>query len=156
MVERLGRGARATIRRAQLRARAEGARTVEAADLLLALVEAPSGPAGTVLADLGIDQGVVREGLRREFESALGAVGVHDAVPPRPMPPGSRRAPFPKWGESAKLALKRALEEAIRRGERPLANEHLLRAIVNAEAGVIPRLLEQLEVTPAQVHAALG
>jgi ATP-dependent Clp protease ATP-binding subunit ClpA len=156
MLERLSRDARGTVRRAQLRARVEGAATVEAQDLLLALAETPSGPAGRALVSLGMTEKSLNEGLDREFASALAAVGVHGSLPLRLRPPLSGRAPTPRWGQSAKLALKRTLHEATRRRDRTLTSEHLLLGIVSLQAGVVPRLLEELQITPAQLRAALG
>lgn len=156
MFERFGTGPRQVLRRAQLRARAQGAATFEASDLLLALAEEPSGRVREVLGEVGLDADTLRDGLRREFASALAAVGVHEDVPARRVPIGSRRGPYPRWGESAKLALRRSLGEAVRRGERPMGSEHLLLAIVDAEAGVVPRLLEELRVSPSRIREALG
>src|SRR2546430_7349719 len=155
MLERFGRDARATVRRAQSRARAEGAISLEAQHLLLALTEVPSGRAGRVIVSLGLTQETVRQALDREMARALAAAGVHETPPVRRIPPTLGRG-FPRWGQSAKLALKRTLEEALRRGDRTMGNEHLLLAIVSAEAGVIPRVLEEIQITPAQVRAGVG
>jgi ATP-dependent Clp protease ATP-binding subunit ClpA len=153
MVERLGRDARDTLRRARAQAQAHGDATVEAQHMLLVLTEAP-GRAGRVLVTLGLTEQSVREALDREVAGALAAVGVHDSQPAgRMLPTRGRRVP--RWGQSAKLALKRTLHEARRRGERRLGNEHLLLAVVSAEAGVIPRVLDELQISPAQVREAL-
>src|SRR2546425_1717992 len=132
MFERLGHDARSTVHQAQLQAREEGAGTIEAPHLLLALTEAP-GRAGRVLANLGMTGETVRAALDREFADALAAVGVHESLPARRKLSTPRRG-FPRWGQSAKLAIKRALGEAIRRGDGKLGNEHLLLAVVSAEA----------------------
>jgi ATP-dependent Clp protease ATP-binding subunit ClpA len=156
MFERFGAGPKQVVARAVLRTKADGATTLEASDLLLALVEGPSGRAGEVLAELGVDADAVRAGLQRELQGALAAVGVHDAVPPRRVSAGWRRGPFPRWGESAKLALRRALKEAGTRKERPLRNEHVLLGLVSAEGGVVPRLLAELGVSPSRIREAIG
>src|SRR3989442_12011181 len=112
MPEKLGRDARGTVRRAQVQARAAGAHSIEAHHLLIALTEAPMGRAGHALAGLGVTEAAVREALDREMAGALAAAGVHESLPARRVPPLRGRS-SPRWGQSAKLALKRTLEEAV-------------------------------------------
>ena len=94
------------MRRARERARADGAISVEAHHLLLALAEVPSGGAGRVMVDVALTEQAVRDALDREIAVALAAVGVHESLPGRRVPPPSRCG-LPTWGQSAKLAIKR-------------------------------------------------
>jgi ATP-dependent Clp protease ATP-binding subunit ClpA len=154
MFEQLDRNARGTILRAREHARRAVSPTIEAEHFLLALAEVPVGRAGVALAGLGLTEEAVRAAIDRELLGALAAVGVRghgarSAPTPRPRRGG------PRWGQSAKLAMKRSLDEAVRRGDRRIGNEHLLLALVGAEAGVVPRLLQELGATPDQFRAAL-
>ena len=153
MFEKLGRDGRGTIVRAREQAKRAGSPTLEAEHILLALAEVPLGRAGAALTSLGLTEEVVRASIDRELVGALAAVGVRESRTPSAVPRARRGEP--RWGQSAKLAMKRSLEETVRRGERRIGNEHLLLALVGAEAGVVPRLLDELDLTPDQIRAAL-
>ena len=56
--------------------------------------------------------------------------------------PANCRRTKPTWGASAKLALERAVGEAKRRGDRKIGCEHILRGLLSAEHGAVPRILE--------------
>jgi ATP-dependent Clp protease ATP-binding subunit ClpA len=155
MFEQLDRDARGAILRAREQAKRAGSPTLEAEHLLLALAEVPIGRAGTALTGLGLTEEVVRAAIDRELVGALTAVGVRESGVLSVATPRPGRG-VPRWGQSAKLAIKRSLEEAVRRGDRRIGNEHLLLALVGAEAGVVPRLLEELDVSPGQIRAALA
>ena len=55
--------------------------------------------------------------------------------------PANCRRSKPRWGASAKQGLERALVDAKRRGDRHVGTEHILRALVTAEHGTVPRVL---------------
>jgi ATP-dependent Clp protease ATP-binding subunit ClpA len=156
MFERFTRSARATVQRARDVAATEGSATVEAQHLLLALTQRADDPTSRALATLGISERAVRGALEEEFTHALQAVGVA-ATTPRPGPPRPGRAggPTPRWGQSAKLVLVRALRVAIDRGHKRIEDRHLLIALSLAEAGVIPRVLRTLGVAPTDIDIAL-
>jgi ATP-dependent Clp protease ATP-binding subunit ClpA len=153
MFERFSRSARAAVKRAGDLAAAAGAATVEAEHLLLALTQQTNEPTARALNALGMTETAVRAVLDDEFTRALQTVGVAAAVPPRrPSRPGRST---PKWGQSAKLTLVRTLQVALDRGHKRIDDRHILLALSQAEAGVIPRVLRALDVTPSDIDAAL-
>ncbi len=153
MFERFSRSTRAVVKHAQELAVADGANTVEAEHLLLALTQRADQPTTRALATLGMTEPRVRDALDEEFVKALATVGVVAAVPPRR--PSPQRRANPKWGQSAKLALIRSLQVSIDRGHKPIDDRHLLLAISQAEAGVIPHVLRTLHVSAGDLEAAL-
>jgi ATP-dependent Clp protease ATP-binding subunit ClpA len=154
MFERFSRSARAAVKRARDLASAEGAGTVEAEHLLRALTQQTNEPTARALNALGMTEAAVRAVLDEEFTRALQTVGVAATVPPRrpPSPPGRST---PKWGQSAKLTLVRTLQVALDRGHKRIDDRHILLALSQAEAGVIPRVLRAFDVTPSDIDAAL-
>jgi D-alanyl-D-alanine carboxypeptidase len=127
----------ATIGRAEQEARADGSPTVEAAHLLLAVVDEPDPGTGPVLAAAGLDRAAVRAALEREFEHSLSVVGVSRAA--HPLPRASGRPTHPGMGTSAKLALERGFAAAPRKAD--LRPTHLLLGLLLAEVGTVPRAL---------------
>ena len=55
--------------------------------------------------------------------------------------PANCRRTKPSWGTSAKLGLERAVKEAKRRGDTKIGTEHILRGLLAAEHGTVPRIL---------------
>jgi ATP-dependent Clp protease ATP-binding subunit ClpA len=154
MFERLSENMKQTVREARDLAREERADTVEVEHLLLAVVRHPDAPTGPVLAQLGLTEASVRAGLDRELVSALQAVGVSAPAGGRA---GFRRpGSTPRFGQSAKLAIVRMLERAQERGDREIGHRHLVLAIASAEAGVVPRLLAELDLTRVRIDAAFA
>jgi ATP-dependent Clp protease ATP-binding subunit ClpA len=123
---------------AEREAVALGAGTVGAEHLLLALARDATTAVGGLLHAAGLDPEVLRRGLEDEWERSLSAVGVtvELARVPKPVEP-----PAPRWGASGKLALKRAVEIAMARYERPVDAAHLLLGVLAAERGTAPRML---------------
>lgn len=152
MFERFSKGARLTVKRAADIARDDGAGTVEAEHLLLAVVRTSEDQTQSVLWALGIDEASVRAAIDDEFTDSLRSAGV-TITPPRPE--RRRRSSTPRWGQSAKLALERTLKVGIERGDRHLGDRHLALALARAEAGAVPRILRQLGVSPRELEAAL-
>lgn len=153
MFERFSRSTRAVVKHAQELAVADGADSVEAEHLLLALIQRADEPTTRALATLGMTEPRVREALDEEFVQALATVGVAATVPPRrPSQPGRAN---PKWGQSAKLTLVRSLQVALDRGHKPIDDRHLLLAISQAEAGVIPHVLQTLHVSASDLETVL-
>lgn len=153
MFERFSRSARAAVKRAGDLAAADGAATVEAEHLLLALTQQTNEPTARALNALGMTETAVRAVLDDEFTRALQTVGVAATVPPRRASRPGRSTP--KWGQSAKLTLVRTLQVALDRGHKRIDDRHILLALSQAEAGVIPRVLRALDVTPSDIDAAL-
>ncbi len=143
-------------------AAADGAATVEAEHLLLALTRQAEDPTThgltletedattRALNTLGITETAVRAALDSEFADALQAVGVTAT-----RSPSRRGRSRPKWGQSAKLALERTLQVTVDRGHKRIDTRHLLLALSHAEAGVVPRVLRTLDVSASDIDAAL-
>jgi ATP-dependent Clp protease ATP-binding subunit ClpA len=156
MFERFSRSARATVKRARDVAAVDGSETVEAQHLLLALTRHAGNPTARALDTLGMSEQAVRAALEEEFTHALQTVGVTATVPQRrPSRAGRSGRPTPKWGQSAKLALVRALQVTVDRGHKRIDDRHLLIALSLAEAGVMPRVLNALGVTASDIDIAL-
>jgi ATP-dependent Clp protease ATP-binding subunit ClpA len=153
MFERFSRSGRAVVKRAPDLAAADGAATVEAEHLLLALTQQTDEPTSRALNQLGMTDTAVRAALDDEFTRALQTVGVAATVPPRRRSRPGRSTP--RWGQSAKLTLVRTLQVALDRGDKRIDDRHILLALSQAEAGVIPRVLHALDVTPGDIDAAL-
>ena len=136
------------ITRAAAEARQLGAPALEAEHLLLALVDAPD-PAAGVLSSLGFSRERIIQGLDRELATALARARVRLAqLPPPPARPPGRHLP---WGQSARRAAERSIEESPAD-----PSLRMLLAIVHAEGGVIPRLLAELRVRVEDVEAAVS
>jgi D-alanyl-D-alanine carboxypeptidase len=131
----------AVLRAIQEQAPALGSPTVEAEHLLLALAADRAGPAGRLLAEVGLDPDGLRAALDHETERSLAAVGVRLADFALPDPPRAPRRP-PKLATSAKTALERAVRVAAAHGDRHVAGAHLLLGVVRAELGTVPRALD--------------
>jgi ATP-dependent Clp protease ATP-binding subunit ClpA len=155
MFERFSRSARATVRRARDVAAADGSDSVEAQHVLLALTQHADGSTARALDALGINERTVRAALDEELADALQVVGVAAVVPPPSPTRGRSGRATPKWGQSAKLVLVRALQVTVDRGHKQIDDRQLLIALTGAEAGVIPRLLRTLGVTASDIDAAL-
>ncbi|MQY28759.1 Clp protease N-terminal domain-containing protein [Nocardia aurantia] len=145
---KIGKHITAVLERGREEARAEGAGTVEAAHLLLALAAGENAAACRALAGAGLDHEAVRAALRREFEHSLRAVGVTDLTRQLPPPSPAPRRPA-QIGASAKLAIERGVRAAARAEFLPA---HLLVGIVRAEAGTVPRALRLAGIDPADIE----
>jgi ATP-dependent Clp protease ATP-binding subunit ClpA len=153
--ERFAKETRKVTRRAADLAEFENSSTVEVEHLLLALVDPIADDIGRILAAQGVDASAVREARDREFRSALAIAGVHTD---RSAPPGAarlRRGRSTRFAPSAKLALERTLEAALRSGEKQIRNKHLLLAIIDAQTGIVPRLLDELGTSRDQLRQAV-
>ena len=149
MFERFSREARQVVKRSHEEAAALGSPTIEAEHLLIAL----AGP-GSVLADAGLSRERLVAALDEEIEESLATIGF-DAGPLLDQAPRAEST-RPRWGQSAKLALRRCLQVAEQRGERRLGPVHLLLAVLAAEAGTVPRVLRVAGVDPDDLMAAIG
>ena len=150
MFERFTKAARETVTEASLIARDMGAMTIEAEHLLLAVTNSPS-PAAGVLHDAGLDDDGLRAALAAETARSLAAVGVSVE--------GLQFSPFvktPRFGQSAKLALERALKVALARNDRHIGSTHLTLAVLQPSVGTVPRALDGAGVDRARLISALS
>src|SRR6476646_659384 len=108
MFERFTPPARAAVERAQRLAAGEGAETIEAEHLLLALTTDATEPTASALRSLDLSEPKVRAAIDREFVDALRSIGVGDLAQARSR--SGRRRSTPRFGQSAKLALARTHE----------------------------------------------
>lgn len=153
MPERFGVSARSAVERALDLASDEGADAVEAEHILIALTRRASDRTAEALRTLGMSEETVRAALDRESATALEAVGVGALARPP-----SQRVPKrsnPRLGRSAKLALERTAQVAVDRGDRRFGDHHILLAISRAEAGVIPRVLDELAIAADDIESAI-
>jgi ATP-dependent Clp protease ATP-binding subunit ClpA len=137
--ERLTGRSRAVATAAEREAGAIGASMVGAEHLLLALARDAGSPAGAVLAEMDLTPERLLDGLVAEWERSLAAAGVHVRLAHVPAP---EHPPRPRWAASGKLALRRAVDIAIARYERPVEAAHLLLGVLAADHGTAPRVLE--------------
>jgi D-alanyl-D-alanine carboxypeptidase len=157
MIPRLQRETRLVLDDARAVARELGSTTLEAEHLLLALARRPGTVGQCLLEEAGLDEVALREALVAEFGRSLAAVGVGMGDSDLPVGGGSTRTP--RWGASAKLAVRRTSTIARRRGDRQISSGHLLLGILAAHVGTVPRALsyagiERLELS-ARVESAL-
>ena len=144
MFERFPRAARTAVKDAESEARELGGPAIEAEHLLLALTrQDPATAVARALAEAGLDHERVIEALAAERERSLAAVGIaiHDFELPAPHP--STR---PRMAAGAKSALEHALRIALERADKRIDGAHILLALLRAEAGTIPRALEEAGV----------
>ena len=144
MFERFTREARHVVVAAEAEARALGSPAIEPEHLLLALTRlGQTTPAGEALAEAGLDHDAMLEALDAERELSLMAVGISigdfDLPTPRP-------ATRPRLAANAKGALEHALRISLERADRRIDGAHILLALLRAEAGTVPRALQEAGV----------
>ena len=149
MFERFTKAARATVTDAAEIARELGATSIDAEHVLLAVTRSGT-PAARVLHEAGLDENALRAALVAETTHSLAAVGVTvDAL---------HFSPFvkaPKFGNSAKLVLERALKIALARRDKHIGAEHLALAALQPTVGTVPRALAYAGVDRAGLISAL-
>jgi ATP-dependent Clp protease ATP-binding subunit ClpA len=155
MLERFAGATREKVRRAAELAEQEQASMVEVEHLLTALVDPVTDSVGRVLEAAGISGGSIRAARDREFRSALALVGVETGRPAPGAAPRQRRGRTTRFAPSAKLALERTLESAAATGQRRITNGTLVRAIISADVGIMPRLLDELGTNRERIAAML-
>ncbi|MEU1387188.1 MULTISPECIES: Clp protease N-terminal domain-containing protein [unclassified Nonomuraea] len=119
-------------------ARAEGSAATQAHHLLLAITTVEGTAAHRVLTAAGLGRQAIRDALDREFEHSLGAAGVSLASYDLPEPVRHPKD-HPKLGASARLALERGFAAA--KSKKDLRPAHLLRGVLGAGVGTVPRAL---------------
>jgi ATP-dependent Clp protease ATP-binding subunit ClpA len=150
MFERFARDAKQLVKNAETEARERGSATIEAEHLLLALTSlGPETAAGHALAAAGLDRASLEQALASERERSLMAVGIsiHDFDLPAPHP-----ASRPRWAAGAKSALEHALRISLVRGDKRIEPGHILLALLRAEAGTVPRALDEAGVDRRELN----
>lgn len=128
----------AIIEQGREEARKDGAASVEARHLLLAVAAGPDDASREVLGSAGLDYPAIREALEREFGHSLIAAGVSAGAFDLPQPASSPERPA-HLGASARLAIERGFPSGGRK--RDFQPAHLLIGILQAEVGTVPRAL---------------
>jgi ATP-dependent Clp protease ATP-binding subunit ClpA len=137
MFERFVRDAKYAALEATSVAAGLGSGTIEAEHLLISISSGKS-KAAYALRDVGLEPQELRDAIQRDFERSLAKVGID--VSGVDIPANCRRTK-PRWGTSAKQGMERAVVEAKRRGDKKIGCEHLLRGLLAAEHGTVPRVL---------------
>ena len=151
MFERFVRASRRAITGAQEEARTLGAERVEPEHLLLALAGGCGDPAARAIGEAGLGRDAIAEAIEQDLVAALEIVGVPASVLASvPARPGAEP---PRLSLAARGALERALREALRRGDRRIATEHVLLGVLRPPAATVARVLARLEVDPERLAA---
>ena len=137
---------RTILERAGHHAREEGATTIEAQHLLLAM--ASDSVLGHVLEELGLDQRAIRAALALELEHATRAAGMSFEAFEQKRPKAVQ-GPAAHPGTSVQHALERGLG-GVRTAPRPA---HVLLGILSAELGTVPRALALARIDRADLIA---
>lgn len=150
MYDRLTDDARWIVRRGQEHARATGATAIESEHLLVAMSERDGAPAQRVLVDAGLTADRLLRLIDHERERSLRSAGIEPtpiAVPPTHV--------SLKLATSAKNVLRRAVARSAQGRVKGIDSRKLLQAILDQEAGTVPRLLALAEVDRSALIAAL-
>jgi ATP-dependent Clp protease ATP-binding subunit ClpA len=130
----------------------DGSASIEAEHVLLALARQQAGPIAQLLTEAGLTRDAIRAALDREWEQSLSVAGVTVTVAelPKATPDRGRN---PKFGESAKLVLKRAADRAKRFGANRMSAGHVLVGLLDTNFGRVPRALELAGVDRLALYA---
>jgi ATP-dependent Clp protease ATP-binding subunit ClpA len=119
----------------------DGSAVIEAEHVLLGLARQSGGPISGLLTDAGLTRDAIRAALDGEWEQSLSVAGVAVAVAELP-PATPDRGRQPKFGESAKLVLKRAADQARRLGAHRISAAHVLIGVLDTNLGRVARVLD--------------
>ncbi|TDU91049.1 ClpA/ClpB-like protein [Kribbella voronezhensis] len=128
-------------RDAREEAELDGSAAIEAEHVLLGLTRQSAGPVSRLLTEAGLTRETIRDALDREWEQSLSVAGIAVAVAELPTPTPDRGRP-PKFGESAKLVLKRAADLARRLGAHRITAAHILAGLLDTNLGRVARALD--------------
>lgn len=151
MFDRLTNEARWVVRRGQEHARATGATAIESEHLLVALSEREGTSAQRVLIDAGLTAEQLRGLIEQERDRSLRFAGIEPS-PIQVSPSESSLA----LATSAKNVLRRAVARSKQGKTKGIDSTRLLRAVLDQEAGTVPRLLALADVDRSGLLAALG
>jgi ATP-dependent Clp protease ATP-binding subunit ClpA len=140
------------VQHAREEAEMDGSAAIEAEHVLLSLASPIGGDVARLLAEAGLTRDAIRAALDQEWEQSLAVAGVTVAVAelPRATP---KRDRHPKFGESARLVLKRAAERAKKLGANRMTAAHVLVGVLDTKLGRVPRMLELAGVDRAALYA---
>ncbi len=133
----------------------DGSPTVEAEHVLLALAALPDNAVARLLQDSGLNRDEIRAALDRECEQSLAVAGVTLEIEtlPKATPDPDRT---PHIGESTKLVLKRAMDDASQRGGGRIGASNVLVGILDAKLGRVPRALDLAGVDRPALRARVA
>jgi ATP-dependent Clp protease ATP-binding subunit ClpA len=170
MFERFTDSARDCVVGAQEEARGLGHRYIGTEHLLAALAREERGLGGRVVRDLGLTPEAIRDDILQivgpgELDrDALATIGidldevrrrVEETFGPGALDRGcdpSGRVPFTP---RSKKALELSLREAVHRGDKFIASEHMLLGIARVDDGVGARILSQHGLTRQRIETAV-
>jgi ATP-dependent Clp protease ATP-binding subunit ClpA len=153
MIQKLQRETRLVLEDAREVAQELEPATLEAEHLLLAVARRQGTVGQRLLEEVGLGEAALRDAVAADFTQSLAAVGIRLADFDLPLSGGLARTP--RWGASAKLAIKRMSAIARRRGDRRLSPDHLLLGVLAAPAGTVPRALAFAAVDPVVLVQSL-
>ncbi|GAA1608927.1 hypothetical protein GCM10009789_74230 [Kribbella sancticallisti] len=122
-------------------ARQDGSAAIEAEHLLLALAALPDNAVARLMREAGLTREAIRAALDREWEQSLAVAGITVDVETLPTAtPNHDRTPH--IGESAKLVLKRAMDNAAERGGGRIGASNILVGLLDTKLGRVARALD--------------
>jgi ATP-dependent Clp protease ATP-binding subunit ClpA len=126
---------------ARAEAKLDGSAAIEAEHVLLALASLPGSATARLLRDAGLTRDAIRAALDREWEQSLAVAGIalEAGTLPTATPDPSRS---PQMGESTKLLLKRAMDNAAQSGGGRIGAANMLVGILDAKLGRVSRALD--------------
>ncbi len=130
---------RALVLQAIEEASLQGAGSVEAEHILLALSASPKSLAAQALTAEGLDHAAILEALRQERARSLAIAGIGSIDPS--LLDATPRHSRPTWGASIREVMTRMRRPAARNHHRRVDEIELLLAILRAELGTVPRAL---------------
>lgn len=134
MIDRMTTAARRSVRAAELEAMRQGAAAIESEHLLVALAD--DDATAQPMADHGLSRASLLELLDQERRRSLSFAGVEMDAAALARGPEVRKV---RLGRSTKDALIRAVRDSAR--SRGIDSRALLRAVLRAETGTVPRVL---------------
>lgn len=129
----------------------DGSPAVEAEHVLLALAALPDSSAARLLRDAGLTRDAIRAALDREWEQSLAVAGVVLPKLPKATPDPART---PHIGESTKLVLKRAMDNAAKVGGGRIGSANILVGLLGGTLGRVPRALALTDADLPALQAA--
>jgi ATP-dependent Clp protease ATP-binding subunit ClpA len=132
--------ASSVVQQFEVEAKQEGAKSIEAEHMLLALASNPDTEDARLLHEFGLDHKRLASALRAERRRTLEFAGI--SAPDKKLVEATERDCALSFGTSAKAAVRRALIGAHHNRHRvPLRTIDLLAGILEAELGTVPRAL---------------
>jgi D-alanyl-D-alanine carboxypeptidase len=128
--------------------------TVEAEHLLLAILADTSSPASMALAESGLDYRAFERALDGERNRSLAAAGI--APPVASQLSATARTTRPAWGASIRDVLRGADNPAAKQSRPGALQFELVRSILAAKLGTVPRAIALAGLTQEELLAALA